>query len=623
MKLNLTIAAGKTAGVAMAISMAIASQGALAAASSLTLFHANDGESKLLGSGNFGGLDYFVGELNAARSAAQTSGRDVVTVSSGDNVLAGLAWRSSEARRGDISAPITGNANNYFDALALTAIGFDVITLGNHEFDFGTAVLGDLIDGFTQAGGTAPFVSANLDVSADAALNGKVAPYAIVTGTSGERYGIIGATTETLDTISQPGPNVAINDVATSVQNAVTALEGEGVDKIILSSHLQGIDAEQALVPSLRGVDIIVAGGGSELLLNADDALTTERFGPSITGPYPTVSTAIDQDGKNIPIVTMYGEYRYIGALEVEFDANGDVTSAAGNPILVDPATSTNQATGVVNGIDINADILTPLAADVAALESTVVASTEVALDGRRGYIRNVETNLGNLIADGFVWQAEQIASFTRPVVGFTNGGGIRNDGVFPPGTDLTVADALSTLPFANDLAVLREFSIADLAATLEKAVDGITTPGDRGASGGFLQVSGIAFSYRPEAPAGSRIVSISLTDGTELWNEDDGVVFSGTVDVVTNSFTAAGGDGFDELATYPAINLGVGYGDVLIAYLEEGLGGQVTAAAYPAEATTRIIRRAIGGAQVPALPLAGLLGLGALLAAAGIRRRA
>jgi hypothetical protein len=118
-------------------------------------------------------------------------------------------------------------------------------------------------------------------------------------------------------------------------------------------------------------------------------------------------------------------------------------------------------------------------------------------------------------------------------------------------------------------------------------------------------------------------VVAISLTDGTALWNEDDGVVYGGTVDVVTNSFTAAGGDGFTELATYPAINLSVGYADVLIAYLEDGLSGQVTAAAYPAQATTRIIRNAIGGAQVPALPLAGLIGLGALLAAAGVRRRA
>lgn len=623
MKLNLHVAAGRAAGVAMAVSMAVASQGAFAAASSLTLFHANDGESKLLGSGNFGGLDYFVGELDAARAAAATAGRDVLTVSSGDNSLASLAWSASEARRGDISTPITGPENNYYDALALTAIGFDVITIGNHEFDFGPAVLGDFIDGYTAAGGTAPWITANLDVSAEPALTGKIAPYAVVTGTSGERYGIIGATTETLNNVSQPGPNVVINDVATAVQNAVTALQNDGVDKIILSSHLQGLGSEQALVPSLSGVDIIIAGGGGELLLNADDALTLEAFGPSINGPYPTVSTATDADGKNIPIVTTYGEYRYIGALEVEFDANGDVTSAAGNPILVDPATSTNQATGVVNGIDIEAEILVPLANDVSALEATVIATTEVPLDGRRGYIRNVETNLGNLIADAFVWQADQIATFTRPVVGFTNGGGIRNDGIFAANTDLTVADAVSTLPFANDLAVLRDFSIADLAATLEKAVDGVTTPGDRGASGGFLQVSGIVFSYRPEAPAGSRVVAISLTDGTALWNEDDGVVYGGTVDVVTNSFTAAGGDGFTELATYPAINLSVGYADVLIAYLEDGLSGQVTAAAYPAQATTRIIRNAIGGAQVPALPLAGLIGLGALLAAAGVRRRA
>jgi 2',3'-cyclic-nucleotide 2'-phosphodiesterase (5'-nucleotidase family) len=87
-----------TGAMALTILAASASTGALAAASSLTLFHNNDGESKLLGSTGFGGIDYFIGALNQARSDATLNGRDVLTISSGDNFLAGLPCRRPTGR---------------------------------------------------------------------------------------------------------------------------------------------------------------------------------------------------------------------------------------------------------------------------------------------------------------------------------------------------------------------------------------------------------------------------------------------------------------------------------------------------------------------------------------------
>ena len=301
-----------------------------ASAASLTLFHNNDGESKLLGSGDFGGFDYFLGELNAARTAATGAGRDVLTISSGDNFLAGLAWNASVDRRnaaGGLGSTFDfggTNQSNYYDALALTAVGYDAITFGNHDFDFGPSVLGDFIDGYESAGGSATFLSANLDVSGEPALapfdtSGRIASSTIVTR-GAEQYGIIGATTENLANISSPGTNITINEVAAAVNAEVAALTGAGVNKIILSSHLQGIDApngDEALIPLISGVDVIIAGGGDELLRNGPDANTEARFGPDIDGPYPLISTATDGDGNNIALVTTQGEYRYIGELEV------------------------------------------------------------------------------------------------------------------------------------------------------------------------------------------------------------------------------------------------------------------------------------------------------------------
>jgi len=598
------------------------------AASSLTIFHNNDGESKLLGSGSFGGFDYFLGELNAARGAATTAGRDVLTLSSGDNFLAGLAWRASEARRAANGGLGSGfgasNEFNYYDALALTAVGYDAITLGNHDFDFGPAVLGDFISGYEAAGGTATFLSANLDFSAEPALSGfttatppRIASSTIISrGT--EQYGVIGATTELLDTISSPGGNITIGDVATAVNAQIASLTGAGVNKIILSSHLQGISGgEEALIPLLdAGIDVIIAGGGDELLRNGPDANTEAPFGPDIDGPYPLISTTQDKGGNNIALVTTQGEYKYIGELNVDFDAAGAVTSVNGNAILVDPAASTNQAVGTFNGIDIESDILTPLAADVAALEATVVGTTEVALDGRRESVRSVETNLGNLIGDAFIWQAQQIGGLTGdPVIAFTNGGGIRNASVIAANTDLSVADVIDILPFDNSVVTLNGVTVADLVATLEKAVDGIDFANPVGSSGGFLQIAGFEFTYDRTAPEGSRLTEVRLDDGTLVWSLALGDVYGGTFDIVTNSFTAGGGDGFSELADYFANDLSVNYGDALAAYIETFLGGTIAAGDYPAE----------GFGRINAVPVPAAVWLfGSALGAFGfVRRRA
>lgn len=575
-------------------SLALLTTGAAAAPSSLTLFHNNDGESKLLGSSGFGGIDYFIGTLNQARTNATATGRDVLTISSGDNFLAGLAFDASQTRVGGSEAgSINAKTQNYYDALALTAVGYDAITIGNHEFDFGPDVLADFIKGYNNAGGNAPFLSANLDFSAEANLQnlvtgGRVAKSTIISGgVSGEQYGIIGITTPLIDNITSPGgvvPNgLTLADVAAAVNAEVATLEGMGVDRIILSSHLQGLSQDQALVPLLSGVDVIIAGGGDELLRNGPDENTAAPFGPTIDGPYPLISTQTDQDGKNIALVTTQGEYRYLGELEVEFDVAGNVTSVGGatpNPILVNPAVSP-QELGTVNGIDIANDIVNPLSADIATLEATVVGTSEVNLDGRRESVRTVETNLGSLIADAFIYQAQQIGGLTgAPVIAATNGGGIRNDSVVSPG-DLTVADIAGILPFANSVVVVNGLSVDALVAALEHAVGSFP-----GQSGGFLQIGGFEFSFDKKS---GKILQVALADGTLLYTDALGDVFGGPLDLVTNSFTAAGGDGFDEFAALPAFDLGINYADALRGYIQNGLGGTVDDAAYPEGGLGRI----------------------------------
>lgn len=604
------------AAVAAAILAAASTTGS---ASSLTLFHNNDGESTLLGSNGFGGFDYFITELETARNAAITAGRDVLTLSSGDNFLAGIAFEASQDRRdaaGGIGSSfgVDSKSNNYYDALALAVVGYDAITLGNHDFDFGPTVLADFINGYRAAGGGATFLSANLDFSAEPDLNvlataapPVIAKSTVVTAASGERYGIIGATTETIDNISSPGPNIGIDDVVTAIQGQVALLEAAGVNKIILSSHLQSITNEQALVPLLDGVDVVIAGGGDELLANNPDALTSNPQQPNIEGPYPVV---VDRSGQAVPIVTTVGEYRYVGQLEVEFDAAGNVTSFGGDPILVNPAAST-KATGdrvTAGGVTVNIqdDIMAPLAADDAAIRSEVIGVSEIFLNGVRADIRTRETNLGDLVTDAFVFSAQQlggIAPGTDALIGLTNGGGIRAS---INGGNVTNADVISVLPFANSLVLLNGVSVGDLVAALAHAVSGYP-----GQNGGFLQVSGISFEFNQYS---GEIMRVLLEDGTEIYNALLGSVLQDlTLAIATNSFTAGGGDGFGMFAPYTALDLGISYGEALRLYVRDGLDGLISAADY-GDVEGRI-------SAVPAPAGLALLMIG--LAAAGLGRRA
>jgi 5'-nucleotidase/UDP-sugar diphosphatase len=543
-----------------------------ASAASLTIFHNNDGESKLFGDASFGGAAYFASTLDALRAA--NAGRDQLTLSSGDNFLAGAAFNASLA-----TGPL--GSRTYFDALVLKEIGYDAITIGNHDFDFGPAVLADFISYYNTQGGTAPFLSANLDFSGESALQslkntGSIASSTIV-DRGAERYGIIGVTTETLASVSSPGA-VGINPVLGAVQAQVTALEAQGVNKIILSSHLQALGNELALIPQLRGVDVVIAGGGDELLINVDNARNTVA---QRTGPYPV--TAQDADGRNVAVVTTVGEYLYVGSLNVEFDAMGEVVNVAGEPVVVNKATTTPDA-------DIQNNVINPLNAALAAANSTVIATTDVFLEHSAGntsgprVIRQRETNLGNLVADAFVWAVTAEGSGLTTgnmLLGFQNSGGIRDDLDNDQNGEITQGEARAVLPFANTLAVLGNVDVNTLVAALENSVSRIQ-PNGSGTDGRFAQISGFAFDYNPLAAAGSRVQAVRLADGTAVWSRSGGAAYTGLFDLATNSFLAGAGtpDGYN-FGSASRTLLSTGYADSLIGYIQLGLGGEVLAADY------------------------------------------
>jgi 2',3'-cyclic-nucleotide 2'-phosphodiesterase (5'-nucleotidase family) len=549
----------------------------------LVILHNNDGESQLLNAGreleDFGGAARFVNLVKQQRERAAEEGCAVLTLSSGDNFLPGPEFTAS-----------LENGVPFYDSLVISAIDYDALAIGNHEFDFGPEVLADLIEGTDDA----VFLSANLDVSAEPELQaladqGRIAKRRAVETPIGE-IGVVGATTDRLSFISSPR-QVEAGAVQPAVQAEVDALIAEGIDKIVLISHLQSVEEDIELLKSLRGVDVAIAGGGDELLANPGDQLVPED--QETYGSYPV--TAKDADGRDVPVITTAGSYKYLGRLTVRFDTEGQVVEAAGGPIRV---AGGDQPDAVAPDPEIERLVSAPVRAFVDELAKEVLGTSEVALDGRRSPgVRTGETNLGDLMADALLFQAKRLVGgfgAKTPDVALQNGGGIRNDALVPAG-DISALDTFDIAPFSNFVAVVEDVAPEHFKELMENAVSQVEQ-----ADGRFAQIAGFAMIYDPEGAAqvldeeggvqtpGARVRELRLADGTPI--VQDGAIAEGARPLViaTIDFLARGGD------EYPFRNeafttLGASYQQALATFIEDGLGGTISAADYPEGGAGRI----------------------------------
>ena len=552
----------------------------------LTILHNNDGESQLISAGggieDFGGAARFATVVRNERAAANRDGGGVVLVSSGDNFLAGPEFNASLA-----------NGVPYYDTVALDLLGYDAIALGNHDFDFGPDVLAEFLSGYKHPG-RPPYLSANLDFSNEPILQafvdeGVIAPSTVVLE-KGREIGIIGAITPELNFISSPRDVVVNQDVVGKIQAQVDQLTAEGVEIIILISHLQDIDEDIALAAQLDDVDVMVAGGGDETLANPDDLLVP---GDSVFGPYPVLAT--DIDGTTVPVVTTAGDYKYLGKLVVDFDGDGNVLAADGGPIRI---AGGDNPDGVRSNRLMQKRVVDPVIEFVAGLAENIVATSEVALEGRRDPgVRTEETNLGNLMADSQLWQATLLAAdfgVPTPDVALQNGGGIRNNSLIPAGP-ISELNTFEIAPFSNFISIVPDIPRAQFKQILERALSGAPS-----ASGRFAQVAGFSLEYDVDGTAqelnpdgtilvpGSRVVEVTLDNGTSIVS-GGAVVAGADLTVATIDFLARGGDGYPFMDA-PFTTVGVTYQQALANYLIGPLGGVISSSNYPEGGEGRII---------------------------------
>ncbi len=390
------------------------------------------------------------------------------------------------------------------DLAYMEAFGVQAQTIGNHEFDNGTTQLADYIKGASF-----PVVSANIDAEADEKLKGLVKPSTVIE-VRGQKVGIVGVTTPETPITSSPGDKVKFLDPLSSVQKAVDALRAQGINKIILLSHL-GYSEDLKLAPKLRGVGVIV-GGHSHTPLGSYEGNGL----PATEGAYPSVLK--DADGRTILITQVWEWGKFYGSLQLSFNNDGVPVRWKGTVI---PVTETFKADSRL------AATLRAFSVPVDGFRKNIVGEAKVRLNGDRADVRKRETNLSNIIADANLWKTQKYGT----TISLQNGGGVRASIEAGP---ITVGQIIDVQPFGNTLFVM-DLSGAEIKAALENGV----SQWEQGA-GRFMHVSGIKYSFDMAKPAGSRIVSVEV-GGKPI---DEAATFK----IVTNNFVASGGDGFTVL---------------------------------------------------------------------------
>jgi 5'-nucleotidase len=464
----------------------------------LAILHTNDIHAHLAAFDNLGA---FCDKAKDAAGKCQGGAARLATAVARERALGGnaLLLDAGDQFQGTLYfTKYKGEANAFF----MNRLGYDAMALGNHEFDDGVATLANFVRSLKF-----PMLAANVNAEASPELRGLVAPY-IVREIGGRKVGIIGATQPKAAQLSSPGPDISFPDLAPTIERAVAALKAQGVNIIVLLSHV-GLSGDKKLAASVAGIDVIV-GGHSHVLL-ANDA-------PEAVGPCPLVVTG--PDGGKTLIVTAGYWGRHLGVLHAVFNPAGHVVRYDGNPVRLDASMPEDPAT--LREVE-------RFAKPLEAFRATALGRIEGPLGA--AMCRQEECAAGNLAAEAVLDGGRRFGA----VAGLYNGGGVRA-GIAPG--EVTLGDVLTAFPFPNTLVVLT-LSGADLLDVLEYSVAAV---GLHEGSGRFLQVAGMRYAYDLAKPAGKRIVSVQMADAAGQYAPLDP---KADYRIATIDFLVRGGDGY------------------------------------------------------------------------------
>lgn len=433
--------------------------------------------------------------------------------------------------------------------------GYDLMTAGNHEFDFGT-------DQFLSNVALAdfPVLSANIYRDGQPLLQdeqeGDSGCHTVIER-DGLKIGFFGLTTVQTATATNPAgiKDLEFRDEIETAKQEIDELEAEGVDAIVAVCHLGDGDAP------CTSLD----------LANALTGEYQDKLDVIIDGHSHTVENT-EENG--ILIVQTGSGMASVGKLTLTI-GNGDV---AATDVLLSPADVADvpaKAEVTQKLQEIEASQAGMLEEKIGEMETTLWAGWI----GNVAMTRFVETNFGDLAADAFLNAAQSFlqSSGTQeeqamPVVAVENGGGIR-EAVY--NGDITKGDLISTFPFSNTL-YLKKITPQILYQMME--VSGALLDGQDGEtgmllqqkiSGGFLQVGGFTVVFNPDGEEGQKVTSITLDGQTQPLDRNDN---STQLMLVSNNYIMSGGNDYTMLADLPKYGEVGGELETIQSYLESCL---------------------------------------------------
>ena len=341
-----------------------------------------------------GGLSYLAGRVDELRAEKPT-----LLLTAGD-MIQGNNWANLFAGKSSIEA--------------LNAMNVDAMVVGNHEFDFGQAVLKERI-------GEARFPILGANVLGFGALK----PYT-VKDLNGASVAVIGVVTGDVPQTTHPKNVVGLQFVAPedAVGKYIRELRGKS-DVVVVLSHI-GYNTDMRLAQKVDGIDVIVGGHTH-----------TKAEQPALVG--------------KTYVVQAFEHGKVLGILDLTLE-NKRIVKASGRLEPIRPAGPENREV---------AAIAAKYQKQVDAIMNEPVGSAAVDLDGKN--VRLKETNLGNLIAD-------ILRKTSGADAAIINGGTIRTS--IRQGT-VKVSDVYAVVPFDNYIVAIR-LTGRQIHDTLEHGVSGV-----------------------------------------------------------------------------------------------------------------------------------------------------
>jgi 2',3'-cyclic-nucleotide 2'-phosphodiesterase (5'-nucleotidase family) len=388
----------------------------------------------------------------------------------------------------------------------MNTVGYDLMTVGNHDFNYGQDRLLELAK------------MADFDIISSNIFKANYStflPSYVIKEFDGVKVGIFGLATPDTTFTTHPNNVIGLNffDPVIVARLMVATLKDK-TDIIVCLAHL-GLDSSgdyssEKVAMYVNGIDVIVDG-------HSHTSLPEGRL-------------------VNNTLIVQAGDYiKNVGVVELKL-TNGVLTKTAKH--------ITKAEAEAMESDQVIVDLVAKVKADNMVITSEVIGTTTVRLDGDRGLVRTGETNLGNLITDAMLYE-------TGAQIAFTNGGGIRAS--IEVG-EITVGDVITVLPFGNYV-VTKELTGAQIWAALELGMD--TYPAEKGS---FPHIAGMKVVFDPAKAAGERVVSVTVGG--------ESIVLDKLYTVATNDFIAAGGDGYTMFKAATLIGEYLGLDEVLIDYI-------------------------------------------------------